>query len=48
MRVLPDESVPKALGFELHDHFVCTVQAMKWAGLSNGRLLAVLAAPAAR
>ena len=43
MRVLLDESVPKALGFELHGHFVRTVQTMKWAGLSNGRLLAVMA-----
>ena len=43
MRVLLDESVPKTLGFELHGHFVRTVQAMKWAGLSNGRLLAVMA-----
>ena len=43
MRVLLDESVPKALGFELHGHFVRTVQVMKWAGVSNGRLLAVMA-----
>ena len=43
MRVLLDESVPKALGFELHGHFVRTVQTMNWAGLSNGRLLAVMA-----
>lgn len=43
MKVLLDESVPKALGFELHGHFVRTVQTMGWAGLSNGRLLAVMA-----
>ena len=43
MKILLDESVPKALGFELQGHFVRTVQAMEWAGLSNGRLLAVMA-----
>lgn len=43
MKVLLDESVPKVLGFELEGHFVRTVQVMGWAGLSNGRLLAVMA-----
>lgn len=43
MKVLLDESVPKALGFELEGHFVRTVQVMGWSGLSNGRLLAVMA-----
>ncbi len=43
MKVLLDESVPKALGFELDDHFVRTVQVMGWSGLANGRLLAVMA-----
>ena len=42
MKVLLDESVPKALGFELEGHFVRTVQVMGWSGLSNGRLLAVM------
>jgi hypothetical protein len=40
MKVLLDESVPRALGFELSEHFVRSVQTMGWAGLSNGRLLA--------
>ena len=43
MKVLPGESVPKALGFELDGHFVRTVQVMGWPGLANGRLLAVMA-----
>ena len=43
MKVLLDESVPKVLGFELEGHLVRTVQVMGWAGLSNGRLLAVMA-----
>ncbi len=43
MKVLLDESVPKALGFELDGHFVRTVQVMGWSGLANGRLLAVMA-----
>ena len=43
MKVLLDESVPKALGFELAGHYVRTVQAMGWSGVSNGRLLKLMA-----
>ncbi len=43
MKVLLDESVPKALGFELHGHFVRTVQTLGWSGFSNGRLLDAMA-----
>lgn len=43
MKLLLDESVPKVLGFELERHFVRAVQVMGWSGLSNGRLLAVMA-----
>ena len=43
MKVLLDESVPRMLGFELPGHFVRTVQAMGWAGISNGHLLAAMA-----
>ena len=40
MRILLDESVPRALGFALEGHFVRTAQAAGFAGLSNGELLA--------
>ncbi len=43
MKVLLDESVSKALGFELPGHFVRTVQTMGWSGISNGRLLVLMA-----
>ena len=43
MKILLDESVPKALGFELPGQFVRNVQAMGWSGMSNGRLLKVMA-----
>ncbi len=43
MKVLLDESVPKALGFALPGHFVRNVQAIGWAGVSNGRLLKLMA-----
>ena len=39
MRVLLDESVPRALGFALDGHFVRTAQACGFAGLTNGKLL---------
>ena len=39
MRVLLDESVPRALRGLLSDHEVSTVQEMGWAGLDNGELL---------
>ena len=42
MNVLLDESVPKALGFELEGHFVRNVQVMGWSGVSNGRLLRLM------
>jgi hypothetical protein len=43
MKILLDESVPKALGFELSGHFVRNVQTMGWSGMSNGRLLKLMA-----
>ena len=43
MKILLDESVPKALGFELSGHFVRNVQTMGWSGVSNGRLLKLMA-----
>jgi hypothetical protein len=42
MRVLLDESVPKALGFAIEGHFVRTAQAAGFAGLLNGQLLAAM------
>ena len=42
MRILLDESVPRALGFLIHRHFVRTTQAAGFAGLLNGELLAAL------
>ena len=42
MRILLDESVPRALGFLIHGHFVRTVQAAGFAGLLNGELLAAM------
>jgi L-fucose mutarotase/ribose pyranase (RbsD/FucU family) len=44
MRVLLDESVPKALGFALEPHYVRTAQAAGFAGLLNGELLTALKA----
>lgn len=44
MRVLLDESVPKAFGFSLAPHFVRTAQAAGFGGLLNGELLAALKA----
>lgn len=41
-RVLLDESVPRALGFELAGHFVRTVQAAGFSGYANGALLAAM------
>jgi hypothetical protein len=43
MKVLLDESVPRALGFALQGHFVRTVQTMGWNGLANGKLLSTMA-----
>jgi hypothetical protein len=42
MRVLLDESVPKALGFAIEDHFVRTAQTAGFAGLLNGELMAAM------
>ena len=42
MRVLLDESVPKALGFSIQGHFVRTVQVAAFAGMLNGELLAAM------
>jgi hypothetical protein len=42
MRVLLDESVPKALGFAIEGHFVRTAQAAGFAGLLNGELMAAM------
>ena len=42
MRILLDESVPRALGFLLQGHFVRTVQSAGFAGLLNGELLAAM------
>ena len=39
MKVLLDESVPRALGFELADHFVRTAQSQGFSTLSNGKLM---------
>ena len=43
MKILLDESVRKALGFELPGHFVRTVQTTGWSEISNGRLLVLMA-----
>jgi predicted nuclease of predicted toxin-antitoxin system len=43
MRVLLDECVPKRLRRELPDHEVTTVVEMGWAGVKNGKLLALAA-----
>ena len=43
MRVLLDECLPRRLGLELVGHLVFTVPQAGWAGLSNGRLLALIA-----
>ncbi len=42
MRVLLDESVPKALGFAITGHFVRTAQTAGFAGLLNGALMAAM------
>lgn len=44
MRVLLDESVPRALGVEITGHFVRTAQTAGFAGLLNGELLAAMKA----
>ena len=42
MRVLLDESVPRAFGFAITGHFVRTAQTAGFAGLLNGELLAAM------
>lgn len=44
MRVLLDESVPRAFGFAITGHFVRTAQTAGFAGLLNGELLASMRA----
>lgn len=43
MRVLLDECLPRRLGLELTGHLVATVPQAGWAGISNGKLLALIA-----
>lgn len=43
MRILLDESVPRRLAPLLLDHEVATVVKRGWAGIKNGRLLALAA-----
>ena len=43
MRILLDESVPRRLGPLLLGHEVATVAENGWAGIENGRLLALAA-----
>jgi hypothetical protein len=43
MRVLLDECLPRRLGLELSGHLVSTVPQAGWAGISNGKLLALIA-----
>ena len=42
MRVLLDECLPRRLGLELTGHLVSTVPQAGWAGVSNGKLLALI------
>ncbi len=44
MRILLDESVPGRLGFRLVGHETMSVQKRGWAGIKNGKLLALAAA----
>lgn len=43
MRILLDESVPSHLGEVLTNHHVVSVQRRGWAGVKNGKLLALAA-----
>ncbi len=43
MRILLDECLPKDLAGELAGHQVKTVRQAGWAGISNGRLLQLIA-----
>ena len=42
MRILLDECPPRRLGLELAGHLVSTVAQAGWAGISNGKLLALI------
>ncbi|HEX4966594.1 MAG TPA: DUF5615 family PIN-like protein [Thermoanaerobaculia bacterium] len=42
MRVLLDECVPRPLKRALPDHLVSTVGEMRWRGIENGELLALV------
>lgn len=42
MRILLDESVPRALGFAIEGHFVRSAQTAGFAGLLNGELMAAM------
>lgn len=44
MRILLDECLPKDLAGELFGHHVKTVPQAGWASISNGKLLALIAA----
>lgn len=41
MKILLEECLPRKLKFELPGHRVITVQEMGWAGVKNGRLVAL-------
>ena len=43
MRVILDECLPRRLGAQLSGHVVTTVPQAGWAGIANGRLLALIA-----
>ncbi len=43
MRVILDECLPRRLGPELSGHVVSTVPLAGWAGVSNGKLLDLIA-----
>lgn len=43
MRVILDECLPRKLGLLLTGHDVTTVQRAGWAGIVNGKLLALIA-----
>lgn len=43
MRILIDECLPRRLGHEITGHSVATVQQAGWAGISNGKLLQLIA-----
>ena len=42
MRIILDECLPRKLGLELPGHLVATVPQAGWAGMSNGKLLALI------